>query len=176
MNNGNPRDSGESARRKEMVKMDDTPQEDRGWGRVRILVGEEPETGKLVLEEWASQDMISRVCAKNKRALQWQRTRAVISLGEKLFKWPYLGSYGFRDLEEVWVILRYLMRGFWKSWNSSSYRSISKKSWNLGIMLMGMFIQLQVKLGSFKFHCLSEWSLYTAKPWQTRLPIGLRES
>lgn len=26
MNNGNPRDSGESARRKKMVKMDDTPQ------------------------------------------------------------------------------------------------------------------------------------------------------
>ena len=120
--------------------------------------------------------MTSRVCAKNKRALQWQRTRAVISLGEKLFKWPYLWSYGFRDLEEVWVILRYLMRGFWKSWNSSSYRSISKNSWNLGIMLMDMFSQLQVKLGSFKFHCLSEWSLYTAKPWQTRLLIGLRES
>ena len=53
MDNGNPRDRGESARWKEMVKMDGTSQEDRGWGRVRILAGEEPETGKLVLEEWA---------------------------------------------------------------------------------------------------------------------------
>lgn len=78
-------------------------------------------------------------CAKNKRVLPLERMRVAISLGEKLLKWPYLGSDSFWGPENVWVILRCLMREFWKSRNFSSQGDLSKKSQNLQVMLMDMF-------------------------------------
>ena len=171
MNNGDSRDSGESARQKWWWKWMTHTSGRQTLRRVRIWDVKGIWGRQSGPREWELWETIYRVCAKNKRALQWQRTRVAISPGEKLLKWPYWGSYGLRGLEEVWVILRYLMRGFWKSWDSSSYSSVSKKSWNLGIILMDLFPQLQVKLGSFKLHYISGWSLSTAKPWQPCLLI-----
>lgn len=55
------------------------------------------------------------------------------------------------------------------SWNFTNQSSISKKSQNLGMMLMGMFPQLQMKLGSFNLHYISGQSQTTTNSTAYRL-------